>query len=62
MLNKKSAIKDFVTENITFLIILLVALALLIILYFTKAFSSDAFSNTTTSFGKSLFDILGGSK
>ena len=60
MLSRKGSMKDFLTENLTYLIILVVVLALLIILYFSGVLGSGKISETLSGFGKSLVTSLGG--
>jgi len=57
MLSKKGALRDFITENLTFIIILMIVLALLFMLFFSGALLGT--EGILSGFGKNLIDMIG---
>jgi len=56
---KKGEMKDFLRENLLLIIILVVALALLFMLYFSGAISPEGIKNPTAEFGRGLIELFG---
>ena len=59
MFSRKAGLKDFITENMTFIIILVVVIAVLFILYFSGAISIEGIRDPTSEFGRTLIEMFG---